>query len=81
MKICFTFIFNTLSPLCVILKCENKLCFVQKKKKFKIPKCFAEKYDYVGQLLKPGEVPHDYTDTEDENPEKSEKSEAEKKTD
>lgn len=52
-----------------------------KKKKFKIPKCFAEKYDYVGQLLKPGEVPHDYTDTEDENPEKSEKSEAEKKTD
>lgn len=51
------------------------------KEKFKILKCFAEKYDYVGQLLKPGEVPHDYTDTEDENPEKSEKSEAEKKTD
>lgn len=40
--------------------------------------CVVEKYDYVGQLLKPGEVPHEYTDTEDEN---AEKSEAEKKTD
>ena len=28
--------------------------------------CFAEKYDYVGRLLKPGESPNDYSETEDE---------------
>lgn len=28
---------------------------------------FTEKYDYVGRLLKPGETPQDYTDTEDEH--------------
>ncbi|XP_061163961.1 membrane-associated progesterone receptor component 1-like [Saccostrea echinata] len=39
---------------------------------------FTEKYDYIGQLLKPGEIPHDYTDTEDES---AEKSEADKKSD
>lgn len=27
---------------------------------------FTEKYDYVGRLLKPGEQPRDYSDTEDE---------------
>ena len=26
----------------------------------------AERYDYVGRLLKPGEAAHDYTDTEEE---------------
>lgn len=26
----------------------------------------SEKYDYVGRLLKPGEQPRDYSDTEDE---------------
>uniref|UniRef100_A0A0B7A1B0 Cytochrome b5 heme-binding domain-containing protein n=2 Tax=Arion vulgaris TaxID=1028688 RepID=A0A0B7A1B0_9EUPU len=35
---------------------------------------FQEKYVYVGKLLKPGEQPTDYTDTEDE-----EKAEADKK--
>lgn len=33
LKICVTFILNTLSPSCVILKCDNKLCFVKKKEK------------------------------------------------
>ncbi len=34
---------------------------------------FAEKYDYVGRLLKPGDQPQDYSDTEDEpgTPDKS----------
>jgi membrane-associated progesterone receptor component len=27
---------------------------------------FSEKYVYIGKLLKPGEQPTDYTDTEDE---------------
>ena len=27
---------------------------------------FTEKYDYVGRLLKPGEKPTDYSDTEEE---------------
>ena len=27
---------------------------------------FSEKYDYIGRLLKPGEQPQDYTDTEEE---------------
>ncbi|XP_013391212.1 membrane-associated progesterone receptor component 2-like [Lingula anatina] len=27
---------------------------------------FTEKYDYVGRLLKPGETPREYSDTEDE---------------
>ena len=27
---------------------------------------FTEKYDYVGKLLKPGEKPADYSDTEEE---------------
>lgn len=30
---------------------------------------FSEKYDYVGRLLKPGEQPRDYSDTEDEQTE------------
>lgn len=30
---------------------------------------FLEKYDYVGKLLKPGEQPQDYSDTEDEQSE------------
>lgn len=30
---------------------------------------FVEKYDYVGKLLKPGEQPQDYSDTEDEQSE------------
>ncbi|KAL4230531.1 cytochrome b5 [Mactra antiquata] len=43
---------------------------------------FTEKYDYVGRLLKPGEQPRDYTDTEDEQSEEmKEKSETEKKED
>ncbi|KAH3842862.1 hypothetical protein DPMN_116366 [Dreissena polymorpha] len=43
---------------------------------------FTEKYDYVGRLLKPGEQPRDYTDTEDEQSEdQKDKSESEKKTD
>lgn len=43
---------------------------------------FTEKYDYVGRLLKPGEQPRDYTDTEDEQSEDAkDKTEAEKKTD
>ena len=33
----------------------------------------TEKYDHVGRLLKPGEEPRDYSDTEDE-PSSSEKS-------
>ena len=43
----------------------------------------AEKYDYVGRLLKPGEQPRDYSsDTEDEQQDDSkEKGENEKKTD
>jgi len=28
---------------------------------------FKEKYDYVGRLLKPGEKPTEYSDTEDES--------------
>ncbi|KAL5011889.1 hypothetical protein ScPMuIL_010440 [Solemya velum] len=28
---------------------------------------FTEKYDYIGKLLKPGELPTDYTDTEEEH--------------
>jgi membrane-associated progesterone receptor component len=28
---------------------------------------FTEKYDLVGRLLKPGEEPADYTDTEEEH--------------
>ncbi|KAK3599988.1 hypothetical protein CHS0354_012642 [Potamilus streckersoni] len=41
-----------------------------------------EKYDYVGKLLKPGESPTEYTDTEDEqSEEKKEKPITEKKTD
>lgn len=41
---------------------------------------FTEKYVYVGKLLKPGEQPADYTDTEDEGGEEK-KQPAEKKTD
>ncbi|WAQ99132.1 PGRC2-like protein [Mya arenaria] len=40
---------------------------------------FTEKYDYVGRLLKPGEQPREYSDTEDEQSE--DKSESEKKAD
>ncbi|KAL3880193.1 hypothetical protein ACJMK2_032455 [Sinanodonta woodiana] len=41
-----------------------------------------EKYDYVGKLLKPGESPTEYTDTEDEqSEEKKEKPVTEKKAD
>lgn len=29
---------------------------------------FAEKYEYVGRLLRPGEEPSSYSDEEDENP-------------
>lgn len=28
-------------------------------------RCFSEKYDYVGRLLKPGDEPSEYTDEED----------------
>ena len=38
---------------------------------------FTDKYDYVGRLIKPGEVPREYTDTEDEHSE--DKSSEEKK--
>ena len=38
---------------------------------------FTDKYDYVGRLIKPGEVPREYTDTEDEHSE--DKSNEEKK--
>ncbi|KAK3099425.1 hypothetical protein FSP39_004154 [Pinctada imbricata] len=41
---------------------------------------FTEKYDYVGRLLKPGEQPREYTDTEEESTD-DRKSETEKKTD
>ncbi|XP_076468245.1 membrane-associated progesterone receptor component 1-like [Babylonia areolata] len=41
---------------------------------------FTEKYVYVGKLLKPGEQPADYTDTEDEGGDEK-KPPAEKKTD
>ena len=41
-----------------------------------------EKYDYVGRLLKPGEQPRDYTDTEDEQGEDSkDKTDSDKKKD
>ncbi|CAG2198030.1 membrane-associated progesterone receptor component 1-like [Mytilus edulis] len=40
---------------------------------------FTEKYDYVGRLLKPGETPREYSDTEDEHSE--DKSTEEKKKD
>ncbi|XP_045203961.2 membrane-associated progesterone receptor component 1-like [Mercenaria mercenaria] len=43
---------------------------------------FTEKYDYVGRLLKPGEQPRDYSDTEDEQGEESkDKTDADKKKD
>jgi len=29
--------------------------------------CVVEKYDLVGRLLKPGDEPTDYTDTEEEH--------------
>ena len=32
----------------------------------------AEKYDYVGRLLKPGEEPQEYTDAEDADEQSSE---------
>ncbi|OWF39615.1 membrane-associated progesterone receptor component 1-like [Mizuhopecten yessoensis] len=41
---------------------------------------FTEKYDFIGRLLRPGEEPRDYTDTEDE-PSSEEKKETDKKTD
>jgi len=42
----------------------------------------SEKYDYIGRLLKPGEQPRDYTDTEDEqSEEQKDKTEEEKKSD
>ncbi|XP_060065251.1 membrane-associated progesterone receptor component 1-like [Ylistrum balloti] len=41
---------------------------------------FTEKYDYIGRLLRPGEEPRDYTDTEDE-PSSEEKKETDKKKD
>lgn len=34
---------------------------------------FSEKYDLVGRLLKPGEVPRNYSDEEDDQPSNSEK--------
>lgn len=40
---------------------------------------FTEKYCYIGKLLKPGEQPADYTDTEDEGGE--DRKQADKKTD
>lgn len=41
---------------------------------------FTEKYDYVGRLLKPGEQPRDYSDTEDEQSEEGkDKTDSEKK--
>jgi len=39
----------------------------------------SEKYDYVGRLLKPGEQPQDYSDSEDEQ--SDDKSAEEKKAD
>ncbi len=33
--------------------------------------CIAEKYDYVGKLLRPGEEPTEYTDTEEEQHDQS----------
>ena len=36
------------------------------KNNVKIPHFFVEKYDYIGKLLKPGEQPTEYTDTEEE---------------
>jgi membrane-associated progesterone receptor component len=43
---------------------------------------FPEKYDYVGRLLKPGEQPRDYSDTEDEQGDDSkDKTDSEKKKD
>lgn len=46
----------------------------------------AERYDYVGKLLKPGEAPTNYSDEEDEGSQqetetKSESNESEAKTD
>lgn len=40
---------------------------------------FTEKYDYIGKLLRPGEEPRDYTDTEEE-PSADDKKEQDKKT-
>lgn len=34
--------------------------------------CFAEKYDYIGKLLKPGEEPTEYTDDEEVKDKKKE---------
>ncbi|XP_041359509.1 membrane-associated progesterone receptor component 1-like [Gigantopelta aegis] len=41
---------------------------------------FTEKYDYIGKLLKPGELPTEYSDTEDEQHEEK-KDKKEKKND